>query len=93
MDVTGATAATLASEVQGAQKAAYLFFHNPAGAAGDGYKGHLVLMLTPERVADPFTKWWQMLFNNDAAAKADFVGQTCGLCGHDSDYAYGEKGL
>lgn len=92
-DVTGATQTSMASAINAASKAAYMLVHNPAGAAQDGYKGHLVLMLTPERVAQPFTGWFQMLLLNDANARNLFVGSNCGLCNHSTDYAYGEHGL
>ncbi|HVW28703.1 MAG TPA: hypothetical protein VHC69_25230 [Polyangiaceae bacterium] len=92
-DVNSWSAASLNAQVQAANKAAYLYYHNPAGAAGDGFKGHLVLMLSPERVAPAFTAWWQLLFQNDMTAKNMFVGSNCGLCGHSSDYDFGEKGL
>jgi hypothetical protein len=92
-DVTTYSAASLNAEIQAASKGAYMYMHNPAGAAADGFKGHLVLMLTPERVAPAFTAWWQLIFNNDATAKMMFVGTSCGLCGHASDYDFGEKGL
>ncbi len=93
MDITGYTAASMASSVNAAPKAAYLYYHNPVGASGDTLKGHLVLMLTPERVTAPTVAWWQMVFNTDPKAKDQFVGSSCGLCGSSSDYAFGEHGL
>jgi hypothetical protein len=45
------------------------------------------------RVAPAAASWWQMILNNDATARNMFVGTTCGLCGHSTDYDYGEHGL
>jgi hypothetical protein len=56
-------------------------------------RGHLVLMLSPERVTGPTVGWWQMLMRNDATSHALFVGSSCGLCNSSTDYAYGEHGL
>jgi hypothetical protein len=54
-------------------------------------------MLSPERVDDQAVSWWQMMFNDDAAAKAKFVGSSCAFCGHSMDptnaYEFGEHGL
>ena len=93
LDVTGSTAASMAAAVNGAPKGAYLYYHNPQGAATDSARGHLVLMLTPERVAPATLAWWQMMMNGDATAKNMFVGTSCGLCGSATDYAFGEHGL
>jgi hypothetical protein len=57
------------------------------------FRGHLVLMMSPERVVDAAKDWWDMLFRNDPAAHDYFVGTNCGLCGHSADYDYGEHGL
>ena len=95
-DITGYTAQSMSSAIDGSnQPAAYLYYHNPIGAPNDGLKGHLVLMLTPERVAPQTVAWWEMWFRNDATSKADFVGSSCGFCGHGSDamnaYEYGHN--
>ena len=55
--------------------------------------GHLVLMLTPQRVMDQATSWWQAVLNNDAAARAKFTGTSCAFCGKTGDYAFGQKGI
>jgi hypothetical protein len=91
MDITGFSASGMAMAANSASvPGAYLFYHNPSGTSADSLKGHLVLMLTPERVTGPTVAWWQMMFNADAAAKAQFLpASTCGLCTHSSDYAYG----
>jgi hypothetical protein len=79
-DITGFTAASMASAINAATvPAAYMYYHNPAGMGG--LKGHLVLMLTPERVTKPTVAWWEMLFRGDAASKAFFTPSgTCSLC-------------
>jgi hypothetical protein len=93
MDVTGFSAAGMQMAITAASvtvPAAYLYYHNPAGTSADALKGHLVLMLTPERVTGPSVAWWEMMFRNDATSKAQFTpASTCGLCTHSSDYAYG----
>ena len=50
-------------------------------------------MLTPERVTAPTVAFWQMMFRNDSASHDMFVGTSCGLCGHSSDYDYGANSL
>lgn len=93
MDITGFSAAGMQMAITAAGvtvPAAYLFYHNPMGASADALKGHLVLMLTPERVTGPTVAWWNMMFLNDATSKAQFLpASTCGLCTDSTDYAYG----
>jgi hypothetical protein len=91
MDITGFSAAGMSQAVNAAsQPAAYLFYHNPAGSSSDAIKGHLVLMLSPERVTGPTVAWWQWQFRSDASSKAQFLPSgSCGLCSSSSDYAYG----
>jgi hypothetical protein len=92
-DIGGATNASMSSAVNGASKGAYLFYHNPVGAPQFGITGHLVLMLSPQRVTDQATSFWQTVLNNDAAARAKFTGTSCAFCTHASDYNFGQKGL
>jgi hypothetical protein len=92
-DVTNYTAQIMATAIAAAPKAGYLYYHNPAGTAADPFPGHLVLMLTPDRVADAAVGFWQLILNNDAKAHDLFIGASCGLCGHSADYDYGENGL
>jgi hypothetical protein len=83
MDITGYTASSMASAINGASiAAAYLYYHNPAGMGS--LKGHLPLMLSPERVVKPTVAWWEMMFRSDAASKNYFVGATCLLCTMDA---------
>jgi hypothetical protein len=91
LDIGGTTAAQMAAGVNGSAKGASLYFHNPQGQGG--IRGHLVLMLTPQRVTDASLAFWQMTLNNDATARNMYVGSTCGLCGHSSDYEFVEKGF
>ncbi|HEX4335816.1 MAG TPA: hypothetical protein VH062_07870 [Polyangiaceae bacterium] len=94
LDVTGYTAATMASAINAATgPAAYLYYHNPVGNMADTIRGHLVLMLSPDRVGPQSVAWWQMSFNGDAKAKAQFSGTTCGLCSSATDFDYGQHGL
>jgi hypothetical protein len=92
-DVTNFTPQSMATAINAAPKAAYLYYHNPAGTPADPFPGHLVLMLTPDRVVDAAVGFWQFMFNDDAKAHDLFVGSNCGLCGHAADYEYGENGL
>ncbi|HKU37361.1 MAG TPA: hypothetical protein VJR89_04420 [Polyangiales bacterium] len=79
------------SAVNGASKAAYLWFHMIQGTGTAS--GHLTLMTQPERVVEPTVAWFKMMFDNDPDSKAYFVGTSCKLCGHDAEYEYGQKGL
>ena len=93
-DITQFTAASMMSDIDAATlPAAYLYYHDPVGSSSDIIKGHLVLMLTPERLAPQTVAWWEMWFRGDAASKADFVGASCGFCGQGSSatnsYEYG----
>ena len=93
-DITNFSAASMMSDIDSATlPAAYLYYHNPVGADADIIKGHLVLMVTPERLAPQTVAWWEMWFRNDAASKADFVGASCTFCGQGSNatnaYEYG----
>jgi hypothetical protein len=92
MDITNFTDTGMASAISAATvPAAWLYIHNPAGMGP--LRGHLVLMLSPERLTATTTAWWQMMFRNDAASRAMFVGTSCGLCGQSSDYEYGANSL
>jgi hypothetical protein len=94
-DAIQTSPSAMASQVNASPKAAWLYYHNPIGQGN--IRGHLVLMLSPERVDDQAVSWWEMLFRDDAAAKAKFVGANCAFCGHAMDssnaYEFGEHGL
>jgi hypothetical protein len=96
-DITLFTAQSMASAIDAATvPAAYLYYYHPIGTGPDGggnIDGHLVLMLTPERVTEPTKDWWEMWFRADAASHAMFVGSSCGLCTDPGDYAYGANSL
>ena len=86
MDIAG-TEQSLMSEVSGASvPGAFSFYHMPAGMGP--YRGHLVLMLTPERVVKPTVAWWEWMFRSDAASKKFFVG-SCLLCTMDPSTGVG----
>lgn len=95
LDVTMTSPSAMASQVNASPKAAWFYYHNPIGMGM--IRGHLVLMLSPERVDDQAVSWWEMWFRDDAAAKAKFVGSSCAFCGHAMDsnnaYEFGEHGL
>lgn len=94
LDVTGFTAAKMEADMKATSSpAAYMFYHNPAGRMQDTIRGHLVLMLTPDRVAPQSVAWWQMIFNKDDKATAKFVGDSCEFCTSSSDFDYGQQNL
>ena len=90
-DIGDPNVASVASSVQSAEKAAYLFYHMipMEGSA----PGHLTLMQQPERVVEPAVAWWKLILNNDPEAKSFFVGADCKLCGQDAEFEFGAKGL
>lgn len=92
-DIGSPTAASLRSGMEGASvsKAAFLFYHMIPGTGG--LSGHLTLMTEPERVVDATSGWWKYMLNGDSTARELFVGDSCGLCGQDADFEYGQKGL
>jgi hypothetical protein len=91
LDVGGTTMTTMKTAVDGAQRGAFLYFHNPSGKGQ--LRGHLVLMMTPERLTEASGGFWKLVFNEDATARTLFAGENCGLCGQSADFDYGQKGL
>jgi hypothetical protein len=91
-DLTNYTAQQMATAINGQPKGAYLYYHNPVGTAADPWPGHLVLMLSPDRVVDATVGFWQFTLLGDTTAQDLFVGSSCGLCGK-SDVDYGEHGF
>ena len=85
------TGAPAAETDAAAQPAAYLYWHNPVGMGS--LRGHLVIMLSPERATSQTVAWWQMMFRNDTASHDMLVGANCGFCNHSSDYNYGANTL
>jgi hypothetical protein len=91
-DITGdVNDSGLQAVVTGASQAAFLFYHMVPGSGT--LDGHLTLMLQPDRVAEPATRWFQYMLKGDAASAPWFVGDSCMLCGMASQFDYGEKGL
>jgi hypothetical protein len=86
LDIGGSLQA-MQTGTNGASKGSYLWYRNPKGIGG--IRGHLVLMLTPQRVTDPALWFWQMTLKGDAAARSSFVGITS-VAG---DYDFGQKGF
>jgi hypothetical protein len=85
------TAASLASSVDAAPKAAFLFYHMIPG--NGTLDGHLTLMLQPERVTEPTVAWLDYMLDDDAKSRDWFAGPSCTLCGHDAEYEFGQHGL
>ena len=92
MDITMFTAASMASAIDASTvPAAYLYYLNPAGVGP--LRGHLVLMLSPDRVTGPTLAWWQMTLKSDASSKSWFEGDSCMLCNMSTEFNFGEHGL
>jgi dienelactone hydrolase len=89
-DISGSVGG-MRSAVQGASKAAFLWYHMIPGTGTAS--GHLTLMTQPERVVEPTVAWFKMMFDNHAESKAFFVGTSCKLCGKDAEFEFGQKGL
>jgi hypothetical protein len=90
MDVFTTTPQAMDQAVQAASgKAAWLYYHNPIGSASDTIKGHLTLMLSPERVVEPAAKWWEMILNNDPDATTYWKNKKTVA----NDYDEGSHGL
>jgi hypothetical protein len=91
LDVGGTTVTAMQTAVDGAERGSFLYFHNPTGKGQ--LRGHLVLMMTPERLTDAAGGFWNLVFKDDANARTLFTGESCGLCGQSADFDFGEKGL
>jgi hypothetical protein len=92
MDITGFTPMSMATDIAASTvPAAWLYFHNPVGIGP--LRGHLVLMLSPDRVDALTVAWWDMMFHADATAKTWFEGSSCMLCNMTSNLEFGEQGL
>jgi hypothetical protein len=91
LDISGQDAASFASAVTSASKAAWLFYHM-VPATGT-FSGHLTLMKEPQRVIEPTVHWLKYMLNGDSASRAWFVGPGCNLCNSPAQYEYGQVGL
>ena len=80
MDIAQSSESAFTSSVTSATApGAWEWYHMPAGMGS--LRGHLVLMLTPERVTKPTVAWWEWQFRNDAASKQLFLPSgSCSLC-------------
>jgi len=91
MDIGNPTAASYRSGMNGAPKAAFIFFHKVPDTGS--VSGHLTLMTQPERVIEPSVGFWNLVFRDDPKARALFVGTSCGLCNRSDDFEFGSKGF
>jgi hypothetical protein len=90
-DFTGISQTALAALVEAAPSAAWLFLH---GIRGDGpEKGHLTVVLEPERLTGPTAAWWGMMLSDDAMSRSWFAGPDCMLCDASDQFEYGQHGL
>lgn len=83
--------APFADAVASSAQGAYLYYRK-VPLTGD-ISGHLTLMLQPERVVEPTTAFLKYMLLDDEQSGAFFVGKNCTLCGHDSEYEFGQHGL
>lgn len=91
LDVFQTSPTAMRSAVNGASTGgAFIYIHNPAGQGS--LRGHLTLMLEPERIVDVAAAWWLMTLKNDPQARQMFVGTNCGLC-NQSGMEFGQRGL
>jgi pimeloyl-ACP methyl ester carboxylesterase len=91
-DIAGFTPESIAADIAASTvPAAYLYYHNPAGMGA--IKGHLVLMMTPDRVTGSTLAWWDMTLRKDAASRAWFDGPSCKLCSQAADFEFGQHML
>jgi len=91
-DIASFTAESMAAGVAAsAVPAAGLYYHNPAGMGA--IKGHLVLMLTPDRVIGSTLAWWQMTLRKDPASREWFDGPSCKLCNQAADFEFSQHML
>jgi hypothetical protein len=79
------------SALTGSPPGAFLFYHMVAGMGS--LRGHLTLMLTPERVVEPTAAWFKYQLKADAESAKWFVGSDCKLCGMPAQFEYGQMGL
>jgi hypothetical protein len=95
LDVFTTSPADMDSTSKSQPPSAWLYYHNPAGMGG--IRGHLTLMMEPQRVDQQAVAWWDMMLKGSADAKATFVDSTCKWCGHKDDmadsYEFGANGL
>jgi hypothetical protein len=86
LDIGAAGAGAFTTAMAGAAKGSFMYFHNPAGMGG--IRGHLVLMMTPQRLAEQSLEFWQMTLNGDMAARDKFMAQKTS-----AEYDFGAKGF
>src|ERR1019366_8308228 len=92
-DVTFYTPSSMAAAVDASTvPAAWLYFHQ-IDVVGKMFNGHLTLMTQPERVTEMTKDWWQMMLQNNVAARSEFSGPNCGLCGDAGVQEFGENTL
>lgn len=88
-DIAGFTPESMAAAINASTvPAAYLYYHNPAGVGS--IRGHLVLMLSPDRVTGPTVGWFDMTLRKDAASRSWFDGPGCKLCNQAADFEFGQ---
>jgi hypothetical protein len=91
-DINNPTVDSYRTMVNAAPEGAFVFFHNVPQTGGT-LTGHLTLMMQPDRAIAFTAGWWEYILNGDTKARDLFVGASCGLCGQDADFEYGENGL
>ncbi|HTE48237.1 MAG TPA: hypothetical protein VK636_23530, partial [Gemmatimonadaceae bacterium] len=90
-DIPFVTLSGLKSGTMAAPKAAWLWYHMVPERGS--FDGHLTLITEPARVVGPSTAWFKTVLQDDADAKAWFVGTSCKLCGMDAMFEFGQNGI
>jgi hypothetical protein len=92
-DIGNPTATGLQNATNGASKpGAWVYYHQVLQTGGTA-TGHLVLMEQPERVTELTVAWWDWQLKASDTAKAKFIGDSCGFCGHAAEYEYGHNSM
>jgi len=87
LDVFTTSTSALTTAMNGHAKGSFMFFHNTQGMGG--IRGHLVLMMTPQRLAQQSVWFWQMVLNGDMSAEMQYVAQKSSA----AEYDFGSKGF
>jgi hypothetical protein len=91
MDIGNPAVSGLANALTGNPPGAYLFYHKVIGTGP--VRGHLTLMMQPERVVEPTAAWFKYQLQADMESSKWFLGNDCKLCNMSADFEYGQKGL
>jgi hypothetical protein len=91
MDIGNPTVSSLSNAITGSPPGAFLFYHMVIGEGP--VRGHLTLMMEPERVVEPTVAWFKYQLQGDMESRGWFVGADCKLCKSPAEFEYGQKNL